>query len=79
MAPFTHPLAASLKLNSITAGPQVGRFLDEVISDPQTFSGVEIEMTLVVYVRDPVRIEKAFVRIVLKNSDVLKVEKPGLY
>ena len=57
----------------------MGRFLDEVISDPQTFSGVETEMTLVVYVQAPVRLDEASVRIVLENSDVLKVEKPGLY
>jgi len=70
---------ASVKLSSVTAGPQVGKFLDEVMSHLQALPGVEIEMTLEVQVRAPGGIDEATARIVLENSAALKVEKPGLY
>jgi hypothetical protein len=73
------PYAASLMLNSVTSGPQVGKFPNEVISEQQPFSGVEIEMTLVVQVQAPGRIDEASARSVLENSGALKVEKPDLY
>jgi hypothetical protein len=69
---------ASVKLDSVTAGPQVGKFLDEVMSHLQALPGVEIEMSLEVQVRAPSGIDEATARIVLENS-ALKVEKPGLY
>jgi len=70
---------ASVKLSSVTTGPQVGKFLDEVMSHLQALPGVEIEMTLEVQVRAPGGIDEATGRIVLENSAALKVEKPGLY
>jgi hypothetical protein len=70
---------ASVKLDSVTAGPQVGKFLDEVMSHLQALTGVNIEMTLEVQVRAPGGIDEATARIVLENSAALKVEKPGLY
>jgi hypothetical protein len=70
---------ASVKLDSVTAGPQVGKFLDEVMSHLQALPGVEIEMTLEVQVRAPGGIDEATARIVLENSAALKVEQPGLY
>jgi hypothetical protein len=70
---------ASVKLDSVTAGPQVGKFLDEVMSHLQALPGVEIEMTLEVQVRAPGGIDEATARIVLENSTALKVEQPGLY
>jgi predicted AAA+ superfamily ATPase len=70
---------ASVKLDSITAGPQVGKFLDEVMSHLQALPGVNIAMTLEVQVRAPGGIDEATARIVLENSAALKVEKPGLY
>jgi hypothetical protein len=70
---------ASVKLDSVTAGPQVGKFLDEVMSHLQALPGVEIEMTLEVQVRAPGGIDEATARIVLENSAGLKVEQPGLY
>ena len=72
-------LHASLRLDSVTAGPQVGKFLDEVMSHLQALPGVNIEMTLEVQVRAPGGIDEATARIVLENSAALKVEKPGLY
>jgi hypothetical protein len=57
----------------------VGKFPNEVISEQQPFSGVEIEMTLVVQVQAPGRIDEASARSVLENSGALKVEKPDLY
>ncbi len=73
------PYTASVKLDSVTAGPQVGKFLDEVMSHLQALPGVEIEMTLEVQVRAPGGIDEATARIVLENSAALKVEQPGLY
>ena len=70
---------ATVKLDSVTAGPQVGKFLDEVMSHLQALPGVYIEMTLEVQVRAPGGIDEATARIVLENSAALKVEKPGLY
>ena len=70
---------ASVKLDSVTAGPQVGKFLDEVMSHLQALPGVNIAMTLEVQVRAPGGIDEATARIVLENSAALKVEKPGLY
>ncbi len=70
---------ASVKLDSVTAGPQVGKFLVEVMSHLQALPGVEIEMTLEVQVRAPGGIDEATARIVLENSAALKVEQPGLY
>ncbi len=70
---------ASVKLDSVTAGPQVGKFLDEVMSHLQALPGVDIAMTLEVQVRAPGGIDEATARIVLENSAALKVEKPGLY
>jgi len=70
---------ASVKLDSVTAGPQVGKFLDEVMSHLQALPGVNIEMTLEVQVRAPGGIDEATARIVLENSAALKVEQPGLY
>ncbi len=70
---------ASVKLESVTAGPQVGKFLDEVMSHLQALPGVNIAMTLEVQVRAPGGIDEATARIVLENSAALKVEKPGLY
>jgi hypothetical protein len=70
---------ASVRLDSVTAGPQVGKFLDEVMSHLQALPGVNIEMTLEVQVRAPGGIDEATARIVLENSAALKVEKPGLY
>jgi hypothetical protein len=70
---------ASVKLDSVTAGPQVGKFLVEVMSHLQALPGVEIEMSLEVKVRAPGGIDEATARIVLENSSALKVEKPGLY
>jgi len=70
---------ASVKLDSVTAGPQVGKFLDEVMSHLQALPGVEIEMSLEIRVRAPGGIDEATARIVLENSAALKVEKPGLY
>jgi hypothetical protein len=55
---------ASVKLDSVTAGPQVGKFLDEVMSHLQALPGVEIEMTLEVQVRAPGGIDEATARIV---------------
>jgi len=70
---------ASVKLDSVTAGPQVGKFLVEVMSHLQALPGVEIEMSLEVKVRAPGGIDEATARIVLENSSALKVDKPGLY
>jgi hypothetical protein len=70
---------ATVKLDSVTAGPQVGKFLDEVMSHLQALPGVNIAMTLEVQVRAPGGIDEATARIVLENSAALKVEKPGLY
>jgi hypothetical protein len=70
---------ASVKLDSVTAGPQVGKFLVEVMSHLQALPGVEIEMSLEVKVRAPSGIDEATARIVLENSSALKVDKPGLY
>ena len=68
-----------MKLDSVTAGPQVGKFLVEVMSHLQALPGVEIEMSLEVKVRAPGGIDEATARIVLENSSALKVDKPGLY
>lgn len=70
---------ASVKLSSVTAGPQVGKFLDEVMSHLQALPGVEIEMTLEVQLRTPGGGDETTARIVLENSAALKVEKSGLY
>jgi hypothetical protein len=70
---------ASVRLDSVTAGPQVGKFMDEVMSHLQALPGVNIEMTLEVQVRAPGGIDEAMARIVLENSAALKLEKPGLY
>ena len=70
---------ASVKLDSVTAGPPVGKFLVAVMSHLQALPGVEIEMSLEVKVRAPGGIDEATARIVLENSSALKVDKPGLY
>jgi hypothetical protein len=69
----------SVKLDSVTAGPQVGKFLVEVMSHLQALPGVEIEMSLEVKVLAPGGIDEATARIVLENSASLKVDKSGLY
>ncbi|SBO44248.1 DUF499 domain-containing protein [Cyanobium sp. NIES-981] len=70
---------ASLKLDPVKAGLQMGQFLDEVMSHLQALPGAEIEMSLEVQARVPNGIAEATARIVLENSAALKVDKPGLY
>jgi hypothetical protein len=70
---------ASLKLDPVKAGLQMGQFLDEVMSHLQAQPGAEIEMTLEVQARVPDGISETTARIVLENSAALKVDKPGLY
>ena len=70
---------ASLKLDPLRAGLQMGDFLDEVMSHLQALPGSETEMSLEVQVKVPDGIDDATARIVLENASSLKAEHPSIY
>jgi hypothetical protein len=70
---------ASLKLDPMRAGLQMGDFLDEVMSHLQALPGAEVNLSLEVQVTAPQGIDDATARIVLENSSSLKVESCSIH
>lgn len=70
---------ASLKLDSMRAGLQMGDFLDEVMSHLQALPGSEVNLSVEVQVKVPAGIDDATARVVLENSRSLKVDSPQIY
>jgi hypothetical protein len=70
---------ASLKLDPIRAGLQLGDFLDEVMSHLQALPGSEVNLSVEVHVKAPNGIDDQTARIVLENSRALKVDNPQIY
>ena len=70
---------ASLKLDPIRAGLQLGDFLDEVMSHLQALPGAEVNLSVEVHVKAPNGIDDQTARMVLENSRSLKVDNPQIY
>jgi len=70
---------ASLKLDPLRAGLQLGDFLDEVMSHLQALPNAEVNLSVEVHVKAPNGIDDQTARIVLENSRSLKVENPQIY
>jgi len=70
---------ASLKLDPMRAGLQMGDFLDEVMSHLQALPGAEVNLSVEVHVKVPNGIDDATARVVLENSRSLKVDSPQMY
>lgn len=70
---------ASAKLDPSRARQQMSAFVDEVMTHLQALPGAQIKMAPEVQVNAPDCIDEQTARIVLQNSAVLKIEKPGLY
>jgi hypothetical protein len=70
---------ASLKLDPMRAGLQMGDFLDEVMSHLQALSGAEVNLSVEVQVKVPDGIDDQTARIVLENCRSLKIANPQLY
>ena len=70
---------ASLKLDPMRAGLQMGDFLDEVLSHLQALPGAEVNLSVEVHVKAPNGIDDATARVVLENSRSLKVDNPQIY
>lgn len=70
---------ASLKLDPMRAGLQMGDFLDEVLSHLQALPGAEVNLSVEVHVKAPNGIDDATARVVLENSRSLKVDNPQMY
>jgi hypothetical protein len=70
---------ASLKLDPMRAGLQMGDFLDEVLSHLQALPGAEVNLSVEVHVKAPDGIDDATARVVLENSRSLKVDNPQIY
>jgi len=70
---------ASLKLDPMRAGLQMGDFLDEVMSHLQALPGAEVNLSVEVHVKVPDGIDDATARIALENSRSLKVDNPQVY
>lgn len=70
---------ASLKLDHQKAGLQTSQFMDEVMSHLQALPNHEIEMSLEVRVLVQDGIDAKTARIILENSDSLKVNNPQIY
>lgn len=70
---------ASLKLDPMRAGLQMGDFLDEVMSHLQALPSAEVNLSVEVHVKVPEGIDDATARIVLENCRSLKVDNPQIY
>jgi predicted AAA+ superfamily ATPase len=70
---------ASLKLDPMRAGLQMGDFLDEVLSHLQALPGAEVNLSVEVHVKAPNGVDDATARVVLENSRSLKVDNPQVY
>jgi len=70
---------ASLKLDHQKAGLQASQFMDEVMSHLQALPDHKIEMTIEVRVDVPKGIDEQTARIILENSNSLKVDNPQIY
>jgi len=70
---------ASLKLDPMRAGLQMGDFLDEVMSHLQALPGADVNLSVEVQVKVPDGIDDATARVVLENSRSLKVDNPQIY
>jgi hypothetical protein len=70
---------ASLKLDPMRAGLQMGDFLDEVMSHLQALPGADVNLSLEIQVTAPQGIDDPTARVVLENSRSLKVDNPQLY
>jgi hypothetical protein len=70
---------ASLRLDPMRAGLQMGDFLDEVMSHLQALPGAEVDLSLEIQVTAPQGIDDATARIVVENSRSLKVDNPQIY
>ena len=70
---------ASLTLDPMRAGLQMGDCLDEVMSHLQALPGAHVEMSVKVHVKVPDGIDDVTARVVLENSRSLKAEGIQLY
>jgi len=70
---------ASLKLDPMRAGLQMGDFLDEVMSHLQALPSAEVNLSVEVQVKVPDGIDDATARVVLENSRSLKVDSAQVY
>tara|TARA_Y100001968_G_scaffold331812_1_gene387780 strand:+ start:5657 stop:8923 length:3267 start_codon:yes stop_codon:yes gene_type:complete len=70
---------ASLKLNPTNASLQTSQFVDEVMSHLQALPNCEIEMSIEVQAKAPNGIDEETARIIIENSNSLKVNNPQIY
>ena len=70
---------ASLKLDPMRAGVQMGHFLDEVMSHLQSLHDADVNLSVEVHVKVPDGIDNATARIVDENARSLKVFNPQMF
>jgi hypothetical protein len=78
-APQRTTFTASLKLDPVRAGLQMGQFLEEVMSHLQALPGAEVNLSVEVHVKAPSGIDDQTARIVLQNAADLKLDNPQIY
>ena len=70
---------ATLKLDPTTASLKTSQFMKEVMSHLQALPDADVEMSIDIEVRVPKGIDAETMKIVIENSNSLKVDNPEIF